>query len=78
MVGSVATMRVSSVMVGAVFGERDVEVDADEDALVGQIDVADGELGHDARTFLKDSGLVDCSGSVTKGLENRDWCRRLR
>ncbi len=31
----------------AVFGERHVEIDADEDALVRQFDVADGELGHD-------------------------------
>jgi hypothetical protein len=41
----------------AVFGERHVEVDADEDALVGQIDVADGELGHGAsflRTVIRD------------------------
>ncbi len=30
----------------AVFGERHVEIDADEDPLVGQIDVANGELGH--------------------------------
>ena len=30
----------------AVFGEGHVEVYADEDALVGQVDVADGELGH--------------------------------
>ena len=46
MVGSVATMRVSSVMVCAIFSERHVEVDADEDVLVGEIDVANGELGH--------------------------------
>ena len=39
---------------GAVFSERHVEVDADEDALVGQFDVANGELGHDAKTFLRD------------------------
>ena len=58
MVGSVATMRVSSVMVDAVFGERHVEVDADKDALVGQFDVADGELGHDV--FLENS----CQWSV--------------
>ena len=31
---------------GAVLGEGDVEVDADEDALVGEVEVADGELGH--------------------------------
>ena len=31
----------------AVFGERHVEIDADEDALVGEFDVANGELGHD-------------------------------
>jgi hypothetical protein len=30
----------------AVFGERDVEIDADEEPLVGQFDVANGELGH--------------------------------
>jgi hypothetical protein len=30
----------------AVFSERHVEVDADEDPLVGQIDVANGELWH--------------------------------
>ncbi len=29
-----------------VFGERDVEVDTDEDALVGEIEIADGELAH--------------------------------
>ncbi len=33
----------------AVRGERDVEVDADEDTLVGQVEVADGELGHGMR-----------------------------
>ena len=37
----------------AVFGERHVEVDADEDALVGQFDVANGELGHETKTFLR-------------------------
>ncbi len=31
---------------GGVGGEGDVEVDADEDALVGEVEVADGELGH--------------------------------
>ena len=30
----------------AVFGERHIEIDADKDPLVGQIDVANGELGH--------------------------------
>ena len=30
----------------AVFGERHVEIDADEQPLVGQIDVANRELGH--------------------------------
>ena len=30
----------------ALLGERHVEVGADEDALVGQFEVADGELGH--------------------------------
>ncbi len=30
----------------AVFSERHVEIDADEDPFVGQIDVANGELGH--------------------------------
>src|SRR5580658_9249351 len=30
----------------AVFGERHVEVDTDEDALVIQFDIANGELGH--------------------------------
>ena len=29
-----------------VFGEGDVEVDADEDALAGEIQIADGKLGH--------------------------------
>ena len=42
----------------AVFGERHVEVDADEDALVFEFDVADGELGHDV--FLENS----CQWSV--------------
>ena len=30
----------------AIFGERHVEIDADEDALVCEFDVANGELGH--------------------------------
>ncbi len=44
MVGMVSRIRVSSVIC-AVF-EGDVEVDADEDALVGEVEVADGQLGH--------------------------------
>ena len=35
----------------AVFGERHVEIDANEDPLVGQFDVADGELGHGEKPF---------------------------
>ena len=35
----------------AVFGERDVEIDADEEPLVGQFDVANGELCHDSEPF---------------------------
>ena len=30
----------------AVFSQRHVEVDADENPLVGEIDVANGKLGH--------------------------------
>ena len=44
----------------AVFSERHVEVDADEDPLVGQIDVANGELGHGVflqRSVVSGSGL---------------------
>ena len=44
MVGRVSRMRVSSVMMPSLRG--DVEVDADEDALVGEIEVADGQLRH--------------------------------
>ncbi len=32
---------------GGVVGEGDVEVDTDEDALVGEVEVADGKLGHE-------------------------------
>ena len=38
---------------GAVFSERHIEVDTDEDPLVGQVDVANGELGHGTVPSLK-------------------------
>ncbi len=32
---------------GAVFSERDVEIDTNENPFVGQIDIANGQLGHE-------------------------------
>ena len=40
----------------AVFSERHVEIDADEDPLVGQIDVANREFGHGANLSTVNSG----------------------
>ena len=46
MVGRVSRMRVSSSDGAAVLGEGNVEVDADEDALVSKVEIADRKLGH--------------------------------
>ena len=51
MVGRVSRMR-GVVEDRALGRERDVEVNADEDALVGEIEVANGELRHDGIRIL--------------------------
>ncbi len=45
----------------AVFSERHVEIDADEDALVGEIDVANGELGHGSAFLEEQCSVVSSS-----------------
>ena len=52
---------------GAVFAERHVEIDADEHALVGQIDVANGELGHGSAPSLKMRLLAGCGAGFGAG-----------
>ena len=39
---------------GAFGGQRNVEVDADKDALVGEIEIADGKLRHGMRILDAD------------------------
>ena len=50
---------------GALFGERDVEVDANEDTLVGEIEVTDRELGH-------------CEEDIRRTGRVRQWVRNFR
>ena len=56
----------------AVFGERHIEVDADEDPLVGQFNITYGELGHCQFSVLSSQFTVDSVSGTVSGVLKLD------